>query len=147
MARKKKADPETTQTPLETPIDAPAAPEPADTPTVIEPPQDQPERPRQPDPFGLASVALTDEKNGPVARLFRNNRFQAMAIQFPEKPAPEIIEQLRDAGFKWRSDDKVWTTQLDPAAKWQTQANAEKLFFKLTSEIREANVCTSRSVA
>ena len=159
MARKRKVTPHTspeaeTSGPITTPVEAAppsGGPEPAAHPdpavaVTDATPGAEPTRGRQPDPHGVMTVALTDESDGPKARLFRSNRWQQMAVTFDEKPAPEIIEQLRDAGFRWRGEEKAWTVQLDKERRWQTHAEAEALFKKLTDEIRAANGCTGQAV-
>lgn len=60
-----------------------------------------------------------------------------MMIAFDEKPADEVIQSLRDDGWKWNRDDAAWTKQLDPQAKWATHAEAEKLFHDIANTIRQ----------
>jgi hypothetical protein len=91
---------------------------------------------KQPDPFAIEEISLSDERDGPKMRLYRNQRFQQVAIQLDEKPDARYTALLRDAGFRWRGDDKVWTKQIDRDARWRTQAEAEKLFREIGNGIR-----------
>jgi hypothetical protein len=89
----------------------------------------------QPDPFSVISVALTDSNDGPRVRLFRNRRFNQMAIQFDEKPPEEVRQRLRDEQYKWRDAEGVWTIQLGEQ-KASGQIAAERLVVELANSIR-----------
>jgi hypothetical protein len=92
----------------------------------------------RPDPFPEITVSLTADPAGPKARLYRNQRFQQMAIQFDEKPTDEIRKRLRDAEWTWRGQDGVWTKQLGDRPGL-THRQAEELFESVTNDIRQAN--------
>ncbi len=93
-------------------------------------------RPRQPDPMPFASITLGDRNDAPKMRLFRSQRFQQVALQFDEKPDAKYTEMLREAGFRWRGDDKVWTRQIPREEKWKSHADAERLFAAIGNAIR-----------
>lgn len=90
----------------------------------------------QPDPLPFASISLSERNDGPKMRIFRSQRFQQMALQFDEKPDAKYTEMLRDAGFRWRGDDKVWTRQIPREEKWKSHADAERLFTEIGNSIR-----------
>lgn len=46
-----------------------------------------------------------------------NRRFKQRVFKFNEKPAPEIIEKLKDAGFVYRPEEKAWTIHADSASR------------------------------
>lgn len=110
----------------------------------------QQRQPTQPDPFPFQSIALGDDRDSPRMRLYRNNKFQQFAIQFDEKPDEMHLDQLRDAGYRWRGgEDKVWTKQfmtkeeragMDDqqiaARKIRESLEAEKLFAEIGNAIR-----------
>jgi len=89
-----------------------------------------------PDPFELEMIRLGPDNSSPSMRLYRSNRSQLMAIHFDEKPAEQYTQQLREAGWRWRQDDKVWAQKLDRDRRWSTQADAEKLFRDIGNAIR-----------
>jgi hypothetical protein len=96
----------------------------------------EPRRSLQPDPMPIETITLGDTNDAPKMRLFRNQRFNQMAIQLDEKPDAKYTGMLRDAGFRWRQDDKVWTKQMPREEKWKTQADAERLFRDIANGIR-----------
>jgi hypothetical protein len=90
----------------------------------------------QPDPFALMSTALGEGRGAPRMTLFRNNRFQQMAIRFDQKPAEHHRTALHDAGWRWREAEGVWTKQLDRDRRAASQLDAERLFHQLADSIR-----------
>jgi hypothetical protein len=92
--------------------------------------------PAAPEPFGIQSIALSPENDGPRMRLLRSNKYQQIQIQFDDKPDEAVRARLNAEGWKWRSVEKVWTKQLDPDARWRTHADAERLFKELGDAIR-----------
>ena len=91
---------------------------------------------RVPDPFAFEQITLGAESNSPKMRLLRSQRFGQLLIAFDEKPAEQYRIRLRDAGWKWRNEEGVWTIQLDKTARWRTQADAESLFREIGNAIR-----------
>jgi hypothetical protein len=90
----------------------------------------------QPDPFALMTVPLGKGHDAPRMTLFRNNRFQQMAIRFDSKPAEHHRTALHDAGWRWREAEGVWTKQLDRDRRAASQLDAERLFTQLADAIR-----------
>lgn len=88
------------------------------------------------DPVELIRITLGPDNSSPKMRLFRNNRAQLLAVEFDEKPAEKYLQELREAGWRWRSDDKVWAKKLDRDQRWATQAEAEKLVHRIGNAIR-----------
>ena len=88
-------------------------------------------------PFSATSVALSDSNDGPKARLYRNQKFQQMAIQFDEKPDESIRQRLREDGWTWRTAEAVWTKQLGERPG-ETHRKAEEFFEKIVNDIRQA---------
>ena len=98
-----------------------------------------------PDPHGRHMIDIGD---GRKMRLFLNRKFNQNAIQFtaPEgensKPAPEDIGFLKDHGFQWRNDERVWTKQLarntdeNRYARGDSDKEAEDEFVELANRIR-----------
>lgn len=46
-----------------------------------------------------------------------DRRFKQRVFKFKEKPAPEILERLKDAGFVYRGEEKAWTIHADNASR------------------------------
>ena len=87
----------------------------------------------QPDPFPFLSVAVGEGADAPRVRLFRNRRMNQVAVRFDEKPTEPHRQRLREAGYKWRDAEGVWTKQLgDERASGQLAAE------RLVSEIADA---------
>ncbi len=70
-------------------------------------------------------------------RLFRNHRFRSLGIKFDEKPPAEITQQLRDTGWQWYGQEKVWVKPLEKGNEWRIVADAEKQFRALGNTLRE----------
>lgn len=49
--------------------------------------------------------------------LGENRRFKQMVFRFAENPGPEVTQKLKDAGFKYRGNEKAWTAQVTPAVR------------------------------
>jgi hypothetical protein len=75
----------------------------------IEQPAEQQRGKYGPDPRSIETITLGDSNLSPKMRLFINNKYQQMAIQFDNKPDAKHIERLRDEGFRFR--DGAWTKQ------------------------------------
>lgn len=92
---------------------------------------------RKPHPtHWFMAINLGDTNASPKMHLGRSNGFQQMQLRFDEKPDAETIQKLRDAGWKYRGQEKVWSLQLDPEARATTQLNAERLFSEIGNAIR-----------
>lgn len=110
--------------------------------------QGEPRKPfvnRLPDPHGRHMIDIGE---GRKMRLFLDRKYRQNAIQFtaPEgenpKPAPEDIEFLKDHGFRWRNEERVWTKQLardtdaNRYARADSDKEAEDDFVELANRIR-----------
>ena len=150
MSRKRKSGQEP---PAETPTpvaEPPAVETPAPEPPALELPLPEPkaepksfvERVGQrtwapdPDPFPIA----TDNIAG--VRLFLSKRDKQMAIMFgdgsPEgKPSQAVIDKMKEAGWKWNSEDRIWAHKFTPETARRTHIEAEKLFQEVRQMIRQ----------
>lgn len=78
-------------------------------------------------------VNLTNENTefefsaGRVVLNFQADRVQ---ILYNEKPAPEIISNLKSNGFRWSPSNKAWQRQLTEAGKYATQKITGAQIFK-----------------
>lgn len=110
-----------------------------------QPAEPEPSRRRwQPDPLPFLSIGLSVE-GGPRMTLFRNNRLNQMAIKFDEKPGDEHRARLREAGWRWREAESVWTKQLDRERRAASQLEAERLFTEIGDAIREERGLAGRT--
>jgi hypothetical protein len=99
----------------------------------------------QPDPFPFMAVTLGPDKSSPKMTLYRSNKLNQLAIQFEEKPAEEHRRQLREAGWRWREDEGVWTKQMDRERRATAQMEAERLFSEIGEAIRAERGLSGRS--
>lgn len=118
---------------------------------------------------GPRGLAFIDVGDGRRIHLYRNNAMQQVGIRFIAAegtdpwPSKEDTQFLKDHGFRWRGEEKLWTRQfLTPedkerlgameAAEGTEQAKlarsrlriqvmqeAEQLFVQLANEIRSRN--------
>ncbi len=117
------------------------------TTATIEPPVPEiPEQPTQsfverieqerrkgiaPDPFGIAGDYVAG------VRLFESKQDRVMAIKFEEKPGPDVLDRLKDAGYRWNPRDKVWVYPIRADAARTTRIDAERLYQEVRGMIRQ----------
>ena len=142
MPRKKKAAaPEVVTESSEVAVPPPAVE--ANEPPAPPPPEPVPAKAwAASGPHWFQAVSLSTDSGGPRIRLGRDNRFQQMAISFDEKPPADVIQQLRDDGWRWRGQEGYWTKQFNPEQCATGQLDAEQLFERLAViEQRERGLC------
>jgi hypothetical protein len=99
-----------------------------------------------PDPFSIAGDYLAG------VRLFESKRDRQMAIKFGEgrpedKPSQEVIDKLKEGGFRWNPTDRIWSKPVWPASAMTTRINAERLFQDVCQTIRkEKGIDTSAEI-
>jgi len=99
-----------------------------------------------PDPFGIAGDYLAG------VRLFESKRDRQMAIKFGEgrpedKPSPDVIDKLKEDGFRWNPTDRIWSKAIWPASAMTTRINAERLYQDICQTIRkEKGIDTSAEI-
>jgi hypothetical protein len=96
----------------------------------------QKQRPPVPDPFGIATDAVAG------VRLFESRQDHQMAIKFgdgsPEdKPSQEVIDKMKEAGFKWKPADRIWALPVRAESAVGARIDAEHLFQEVSQMIRE----------
>jgi hypothetical protein len=96
----------------------------------------QKQRPPIPDPFGIATDAVAG------VRLFESKQDHQMAIKFgdgsPEdKPSQEVIDKMKEAGFKWKPADRIWALPVRAESAVGARIDAEHLFQEVSQMIRE----------
>jgi hypothetical protein len=104
-----------------------------------------PRRQWQPDPFPFMAISLGPDKDSPKMTLFRSNKLNQMAIRFDEKPEEEHRLRLREAQWKWREDEGVWTKQMDRERRATSQVEAERLFTEIGEAIRAERGLSGRT--
>jgi len=98
--------------------------------TAAAPEADAPTKNYGPNPFGIRSDLVAG------VRLQEDKRYRQMQLKFDSKPTDEVRQAVRDAGFQWRSQEQVWSKQIDPDQGWRTRAAAETVFEQVTALIR-----------
>jgi len=88
------------------------------------------------DPFGIA----TDNLAG--VRLFESKRDRQMAIKFGEgrpedKPSQEVIDKMKEAGFRWNPADRIWAHPVRSDSAMTTRIDAERLYQEVRQMIRQ----------
>ena len=146
MSRKRKSDQQSTETPAatETPTQAETATAVAEPPASEAQPEGRSFAEKvgkkkyvpDPDPFPFASDAVAG------VRLFQSKRDQQMAIKFgdgspKEKPSQAVLETMREAGWKWDTDHRVWALPFTPESARQTHIEAEAFYQELRHMIRQ----------
>jgi hypothetical protein len=94
------------------------------------------------DPFEVA----VDTAAG--VRLFESKHDRQVAIKFGEgrpedKPSQEIIDKLKQAGFRWNRNHKIWAHPLTPDSSMSTRIEAERLYQEIRGMIRQEKGITA----
>jgi hypothetical protein len=84
-----------------------------------------------PDPFEIA----VDVAAG--VRLFESKRYRQVAIKFVDKPSPAVIDKLKEAGFRWNRNDKIWARPVTADAAMSVRIEAERLYQEVRDMIRQ----------
>jgi len=89
-----------------------------------------------PDPFGIAADYVAG------VQLFESKRQRQMAIKFgdgrPEdKPSQAVIEMVKEAGYRWNPEDRVWSHPVRAEAAMTTRIEAERLYQGVRQMIRQ----------
>ena len=89
-----------------------------------------------PDPFGIAKDKLAG------VRLFESRQDRQMAIKFGEgrpedKPSQDVIDKMKEAGYRWNPGDRVWTHPVTPETALSVRIDAEKLYQEVRQMIRQ----------
>ena len=98
-------------------------------------PGDEPDKPKRkfaPDPFGVASDYLA----GVHLRQSRLNR--RVEIAFDDKPPPEVINKLKENGYRYSSHDKVWTKPIHEDNAMRTRIESERLYKETAEMVRQS---------
>ena len=80
------------------------------------------ERVSAPDPFKIAGDYLAG------VSLFESRQDRQMAIKFDDKPGQEIIDKVKEAGYRWDPADRVWATPVREESAMSTRIDAERLY-------------------
>ena len=89
-----------------------------------------------PDPYGIAKDNLAG------VRLFESRQDRQMAIKFGEgrpedKPSQAVIDRMKEAGYRWNPEDRVWTYPVRGDSAMGTRIDAEKLYQEVRRMIRQ----------
>lgn len=53
----------------------------------------------------------------PTFEMGENRRYRQRVFKFRDKPEPEVLAKLKEAGFSFRMEDKSWTIHADHATR------------------------------
>jgi hypothetical protein len=92
--------------------------------------------PAIPDPFGVAA----DYAVG--VRLYDSRQDRQVALKFGEgrpedKPSQAVIDMLKEAGYRWNPQDKIWAHPVRGESAMSTRIEAEQLFQEIAKMIRQ----------
>lgn len=142
MPRKRTPDQPTTDTETQPATEArteavtataepPEAEGPQQTQSFVERLQQQRNRSMAPDPFGIAG----DYEAG--VRLFENRKDRLMVIKFEQKPGTDVLNLLKDSGYRWNPRDMVWVHPIREESARATRIEAERLYQEVRGMIRQ----------
>lgn len=142
MPRKRTPDKPTTDTETqpvtETPAEVvtattepPEAEVPQQTQSFVERLQQQRRGSLASDPFGIAG----DYAAG--VRLFENRKDRLMVIRFEQRPGTDVLNLLKDAGFRWNPRDQVWVHPIYKDQAQRIRIEAERLYQEVRGMIRQ----------
>lgn len=133
MPRKRTPDlptPDTEPSSATTVADPATEPPSEQTPSFVERLGERRSRIAIPDPFGIASDFAAGVK------LFENRQDRVMAIKFDDKPSQEVIDRLKESGYRWNPNDKVWVHPVHFESARTTRIEAERLYQEVRQMVR-----------
>src|SRR5262249_23946125 len=88
-----------------------------------------------PDPFTIAGDNLAG------VRLYESRKDSQVALQFgdgrsEDKPSQEVIDAVKEAGYRWNMADRIWARPLRHDTR-ATRIEAEQLYQKVRAMIRQ----------
>ncbi len=98
------------------------------------------------DPYLIAIDTLAG------VRLFESKQDRQMALKFGEgrlqdKPNQEVIDTLKEAGYRWNPLDRIWTHPVRPDSAMTTRIEAERLYQEVRQMVRQQKgIDTSQEV-
>jgi hypothetical protein len=98
------------------------------------------------DPYLIAIDTLAG------VRLFESKQDRQMAIKFGEgrledKPNQEVIDTLKEAGYRWNPLDKIWVHPIRSDSAMATRIEAERLYQEVRQMVRQQKgIDTSQEV-
>ena len=69
-------------------------------------------------------------------RLIGNKKIREAVVAFEEKPSAEVITLMKDAGFQWLAEAKVWAHEIRSESAWQDRAHGEATFEAAAKAVR-----------
>jgi hypothetical protein len=89
-----------------------------------------------PDPFSVAKDYIAG------VELFDSKCDRQVAIKFGEgrpedKPSQAVIDTMKEAGFRWNPENRIWAHPLRSESAMSTRIDAERLFQDVCKMIRQ----------
>ena len=84
-----------------------------------------------PDPFGIARDNLAG------VRSLESKQDRQMAIKFEDKPSQAVIDKIKEAGFRWKPEHRIWANPVYPESAMSTRIAAETLYQEVCKMIRQ----------
>lgn len=114
-----------------TTVEPPQAEIPQQTQSFVERLQQQRGGSLSPDPFGIAGDYVAG------VRLFENRKDRLMVIKFEQKPSTDVLNLLKDSGFRWNPRDQVWVHPIYTEQARRIRIEAERLYQEVRGMIRQ----------
>jgi hypothetical protein len=83
------------------------------------------------DPFGIAGDYVAG------VRLFENRKDRLMVIKFEQRPSTDVLDRLKDSGFRWNPRDQVWVHPIYSEQARRIRIEAERLYQEVRDLIRQ----------
>jgi len=133
MSRKRKSDEVSTET--TTAVAEPPAAEAKTDGQSFADKVGQKKRVTAPDPYSVAKDYVAG------VELFDSKQDRQVAIKFGEvrpedKPSQAVIDTMKEAGFRWNPQHKIWAQPVTPESAMSTRIGAERLFQDVCKMIR-----------
>jgi hypothetical protein len=136
MSRKRKSDQQPPAEPSSIVAELPAAPS-EESPAANDNQPSFAERVGQrkrveaPDPFPIAGDNVAGVK------LFESRQDRQMAIKFAEKPSQAVIDRLKEAGYRWNPEHRIWAHPVWADSAMRTRIEAERLYQEVCQMVRQ----------
>ena len=83
------------------------------------------------DPFQFAHDNLAG------VRLLESRQYREMQLAFAEKPSQQVIDKVKELGFRWNNEEKLWALKLNPSTANQDRVDGQRAFREIANMMRD----------
>ena len=70
-------------------------------------------------------------------KLQEDRRVKQSQLKFADKPSDAVRAVVREAGFRWLPEERIWWKAISNENGWQSRMDAERVYQQVTAMIRK----------